>query len=355
MTGIAIFVFGLASSVHCLAMCGGIFFASQARGSRVLYYNAGRLLSYAAAGAVAGAIGSLASVSDGLRAAVSIVGGFLVAAIGCTMLGFFPALRRLSPSLPKSILGRLLGRFGGMVDGWGSFVAGLFTVLLPCAPLQTMLLLAMGRGTALKGAAAMLAFVAGTLPALIGAGTAYSKLASNARLSRHVARAAAVLVIAMGLGMAFRGLALAGVPARVASFFSVDAQLSRELPADAAIARTDAGERIAVQRVSTDIESMAFHPIVVQRGVPVAWTIRARPESLNEHSSTFSIPDLGIKKTLQPGDNLVEFSPPDRAGEMEYCSWCAMISSRIFVVDDLNTIRADIGNRVARSEKDVAR
>jgi sulfite exporter TauE/SafE len=350
MSGIAIFVFGLVSSVHCLAMCGGIFAANQARGSRVLYYNAGRLVSYAAVGAVAGAIGSLASVSDGLRAVVAVVGGFLVAAIGCTMLGIFPALRRLSPSLPKSVIGRILGRVDGAgVGGWGSFVAGLFTVLLPCAPLQTMLLLAMGRGTALKGAAAMLAFVAGTLPALIGAGTVYSKLASNARLSRHVGRAAAVLVIAMGLGMAGRGLILAGVPARIASFFSVDAQLARELPADAAIASLSG----SAQRVLTGIEPMAFHPIVVQRGVPVAWTIRARPESLNEHSSTFSIPDLGIKKTLLPGDNLVEFSPPDRAGEMEYCSWCAMISSRIYVVDDLNKLRADIRNRVASSGKDA--
>jgi hypothetical protein len=113
--------------------------------------------------------------------------------------------------------------------------------------------------------------------------------------------------------------------------------LARELPADAAIASLSG----SAQRVLTGIEPMAFHPIVVQRGVPVAWTIRARPESLNEHSSTFSIPDLGVKKTLKAGDTLVEFTPPDRSGEIDYCSWCAMISSRIYVVDDLNRVRSE--------------
>jgi sulfite exporter TauE/SafE len=345
MSGIAIFVFGLVSSAHCLAMCGSIFAASQARRSRVLYYNAGRIVSYAAAGAAAGAFGSLASVSDGFRALVAIVGGCLVAAIGCTMLGLFPALRRLSPALPKSILGALL------TGGRGAFTTGLLTVLLPCAPLQTMILLAMGRDSALKGAATMLVFVAGTLPGLIGAGAAYSKLSSNARLSRLVTKAAAVLIIAMGAVMASRGLVLTGLPARAAMLFSFDAQVARELSSDASIA---SGDGIA-QRVGTKIEPMAFHPIVVQKGIPVAWTISARAEDLNEHSSTFSIPDLGIKKTLKSGDTLVEFTPPDRSGEMEYCSWCAMISSRIYIVDDLNKVRADIGNRVARVEKDAAR
>jgi len=345
MSGLAIFLFGLVSSVHCLAMCGGIFAASQARPSRVLCYNLGRLLSYGAAGAAAGALGSLASVSDSLRALAAIAGGFLVAAIGCTMLGLFPALRRLSPALPKSILKALLG------GGRGAFATGLLTVLLPCAPLQTMLLVALARGSALKGGAAMLAFVAGTLPALVGAGAAYSKLASNARRSRRVTKAAAVLVIAMGAAMAFRGLVLTGLPARAASLLSIDAQIAKELPSDASIAISDGTS----QRVVTEIEPMAFHPIVVQRGLPVAWTIRARRENLNEHSSTFSIPDLGVKKTLEPGDTRVEFVAPDRSGAMEYCSWCAMISSRIYIVEDLNKLRANVGNRVARAGKDAAR
>jgi sulfite exporter TauE/SafE len=332
-------------------MCGGIFAASQARRSRVLYYNAGRLVSYAAAGAAAGALGSLASVSDGLRALVAIVGGLLVAAIGFTMLGLFPALRRLSPTLPKSVLGQILRSAGNDSGNSGGFIAGLLTALLPCAPLQTMLLVAVARGSAWKGAVAMLAFIAGTLPALIGAGAAYSKLAGNARLSRLVTKTAAVLVIAMGAAMAFRGLVLTGLPARAASLFSFDAQIARELPRDASIAQVDGN----AQRVDTRIEAMAFHPIVVQRGLPVAWTISARAVDLNEHSSTLSIPDLGIKMRLKAGDTLIEFTPPDRSGELEYCSWCAMISSRVYVVDDLSKVRADIGNRMARSEKDAAR
>ena len=67
-TLVAAFLAGLAGGVHCAAMCGPIVgIACGARGDRAgsgrwlrhaLAYNAGRIASYAAAGAITGAIGA---------------------------------------------------------------------------------------------------------------------------------------------------------------------------------------------------------------------------------------------------------------------------------------------------------
>jgi uncharacterized protein len=363
----AVFLFGIASSLHCLAMCGGFFLAPPAEGGEggegkgrkvgpYLAYNAGRLLSYALAGAAAGAFGAVASVSEGLRGAVAIVGGIVVAAIGLAGLGAlrlrFRLLEAVSKPLAAGIVARGIGG-GGASEGARaakSIATGALTVLMPCAPLQAVLLLAVGRGSAPAGAAVMLAFAAGTIPALVGGGALLEGLARNPAVSRIARKAASALVLVMGLFMLSRGLAASGSLSRIARLLSFDAQLEATLPSDAAIARIEGG----VQRVETRIGAASFHPIVAQKGLPLIWTIHAAPEDLNEHSSTFTIPDLGIKKEISAGDNVIGFTPPDSPGRIDYCSWCGMIKSEIFVVDDVGSLERAIANhRAIEKRKDV--
>ena len=58
---LALFFVGLLGGVHCFGMCGGIVGAlslgSAPRWTLHLAYNAGRIASYVAAGALAGAFG----------------------------------------------------------------------------------------------------------------------------------------------------------------------------------------------------------------------------------------------------------------------------------------------------------
>ena len=75
-----IFILGLVSSLHCVQMCGPIVLAfslplSRSQALRAqLHYNAGRILTYAALGALAGALGGgigllgrLAGLASGAR------------------------------------------------------------------------------------------------------------------------------------------------------------------------------------------------------------------------------------------------------------------------------------------------
>jgi len=357
----AIFLFGIASSLHCLAMCGGFFLAPSGQGGEgegrkvesYFAYNAGRLFSYAIAGAAGGAFGAIVSITDGLRGVVAIVGGIIVAALGLSGLGA-PRIRfRLLETVSKPLAARIVARGSGGGGASGSagaarsLLTGALTVLMPCAPLQAVLLLAVGRGSAPAGAIVMLAFAAGTVPALVGGGALLEGLARNPAVSRIARKAASALVLIMGLFMLSRGLAVSGSLSRITRLLSFDAQLEATLPTDAAIARVEGG----VQRVETRIGAASFHPIVAQRGLPLLWTIHAAPEDLNEHSSTFTIPDLGIKREISAGDNVIGFTLPEGPGLIDYCSWCGMIRSEIFVVDDVGSLERAIADRRAISDR----
>jgi len=221
---------GLAGSVHCAGMCGGIvsaFSMAPARPfpvplvrertmlwRRVLAYNSGRIASYAAAGALAGGVGGGARVL--LRmAAVEAIGQWVVSAmlvvLGLYLMDLWRALaqlerlgghlwRRLEPLtallLPLDSPVKLVAM--GAIWGW-----------LPCGMVYSALLVALASGSALSGAALMLAFGLGTLPLLLAMGVAGARL--RAMLGRRSVRLAGGAVV-LGFGVVGLLRAAAGAP-----------------------------------------------------------------------------------------------------------------------------------------------
>jgi sulfite exporter TauE/SafE len=207
----SMFAAGLASGVHCVAMCGGIVAAFDAGRvipirekvdwGRRLAFNAGRISTYAAAGAVAGALGGAAYASAALPAqeVLSVAISLMLVVVGLHLAGGrvlapfealgMPLWRRLQPLaarlLPAST--PLQGFAAGLVWGW-----------LPCAMVYAALLGAAAAGSAARGALAMAAFGAGTLPFLLAAGW----LAARMRAWRAVAAATLVGFGVFGLAHA---------------------------------------------------------------------------------------------------------------------------------------------------------
>src|SRR5574343_1976930 len=96
---LALFLVGLLGGTHCVGMCGGIFGALSmcvsARWSLHLAYNAGRILSYAVAGAIAGALGAASLGLEGQLPARLILYGIanlMLVALGLYLLGITRAL-----------------------------------------------------------------------------------------------------------------------------------------------------------------------------------------------------------------------------------------------------------------------
>ena len=204
----AAFAAGLLGGVHCAGMCGGIVgsLSMAARGpawSRQLAFNAGRIASYALAGAAVGGLGDLTRYAGSALAiqttmfaianGVMILLGLYIAGWGGAVLeleraGAF-AWRRIQPHarrlLPIDSTPRALA--AGLAWGW-----------VPCGLVYTMLIMALASGGALQGAAVMAAFGLGTLPTLLVAGLAAQRLMALKR-ERWVRRAAGSIVIVLAL------------------------------------------------------------------------------------------------------------------------------------------------------------
>ena len=327
-----LFVVGLLTSVHCLAMCGGINLSQSVRGeapdggsalARVrpgLLYNAGRVVSYTVIGGAVGALGSVLSISGKARGILVLVAGVFMVLMGLNQLGLFPGLRRLTPRLPR-FFGRAVAWAG---SGRGPFIVGLLNGFMPCGPLQAMQLYALGTGSFLAGALSMFLFSLGTVPLTFGLGALGSLLSH--RFSSRMIKVSALLVMILGAAMLGRGLSLSGI----------DLRFWQTAPAAAAnIARLEGG----VQLVETAMQPNRYVPIIVQKGLPVKWTIKADRASLNGCNNPVTIPAYGLNRRLQPGDNLIEFTP-EGAGNLLYTCWMGMISSTIRVVDDISKVTA---------------
>jgi uncharacterized protein len=171
---------GLAGSAHCAAMCGGIAAvvgANVGTGSRrspaaALLFNGARLASYAVAGAgLAATVGSLAAAAPipqlalvlRLAAALVLAGLAVRLAAGRDLLG----AERLG-TLAWTRLRPVLGRAARLPPLVRPAALGALWGFMPCGLVYSVLLVAAATGRPLTAAATMLAFGAGTLPAMVG-------------------------------------------------------------------------------------------------------------------------------------------------------------------------------------------
>lgn len=198
---------------HCVGMCSPfVLFVSRRYGSpdggrraafaAQLWYTAGRVITYAALGALAGLLGGvveLAGALVGVQRAASVVAG------GVLIVWALVALSDLVPRLDTGgrVFGRVAGRLGRRAPGH-PFAAGLFLGLLPCGLLYSAVIAAVARGGPLEGAAALALFGLGTAPALLGLSLADELLARHRVL---VNRLSQVFILAMGAWFLWTGLA----------------------------------------------------------------------------------------------------------------------------------------------------
>ena len=307
-----LFVTGLLTGVHCIGMCGaiGLFASSDARTvrslKRPLLYNAGRVVSYTAIGALVGLVGSVFSISAHLRGAIILVAAVCMLLMALSMLGL------LRFHLPSVFHFKLRGSRGG------AFVIGILNGLMPCGPLQAMQLYALSTGSAVRGALSMFLFALGTVPLMLASGALLNLTKGKARMI--VGKVASVLILLLSLSMLNRGLLALGVD--VSSVFShrYDGYLAAE--------QTD-----GMQTVTFDLDFDAYADVVVQKGVPVRMTIRADEGKITGCNNEVVSVDFGFDVPLSAGDNVIEFTPAE-TGEFTYTCWMNMIRNHILVIDD---------------------
>ncbi|NLT39234.1 MAG: heavy metal transporter, partial [Clostridiales bacterium] len=288
-----LFVVGLLTSVHCIAMCGGINLSqciSQdgkcgAEGRKAalwptFLYNLGRVISYTAVGFIVGALGSAVTFSNAMQGILKLIAGIFMVIMGVNMLGIFPWIRRLLPGMPKTLARKIDVEKGRSKR---PLIVGLLNGIMPCGPLQAMQIYALSTGSPLAGALSMFIFSLGTVPLMFGLG-ALSTLLSR-RFAHKVMAAGAVIVVVLGLSMFSQGWSLSG--------FS----LPGIPPHRAVIQPGDSGAEISggVQVVKSTLSSGRYPDITVRAGTPVKWIIDAPQGSINGCNNRMFIGEYGIE------------------------------------------------------------
>ncbi len=347
-----LFVIGLVTSVHCVAMCGGINLsqciprsenrqviaptacnnriAVRSHGRRAsdrdsrtaalrpaFLYNLGRVISYTVVGFIVGALGLVINFSNTAQGVLKLVAGVFMVIMGVNMLGIFPWLRKLTPRMPKIFASKINN---GKSKSKSPLIVGLLNGLMPCGPLQAMQIYALSTGSPFAGALSMLLFSLGTVPLMFGLGALSSILSK--KFTQKVMMAGAVLVAVLGLSMLSQGWGLAGI-----SLPSIVPQ-----SASAAVLPLDSTIEGGVQIVKSELSSGKYPAITVQAGVPVKWTIDAPDGSINGCNNRIFIPEYDIEYEFKTGENVIEFTPT-KTGTFSYSCWMGMIRSSITVTE----------------------
>ncbi len=204
---------GLVGGPHCVAMCGAACAGlGQAAGPRknqaILTFQAGRVLGYAALGALAAAsmqgLGWLTVQSAALRPVWSLLH------VGALVLGLLLLFQAQQPVWLERV-GRGVwqrARAWGQRSGSAPLMLGMVWALLPCGLLYSALLVAALAGSVASGAMVMSLFALGTSVSMVAGPWLWLRLRGDAafgghgRLGVRVAGAALALSSAWALWMA---------------------------------------------------------------------------------------------------------------------------------------------------------
>lgn len=329
-TYFVLFTIGILTSLHCIGMCGGIMLSqsinneSKTKFASIkpsLLYNLGRVVSYTILGGIVGALGSVLSLSITFKAALQIFAGVFMIIMGLNMSGF-SIFRKINLKLP-----------------WSScsikkkpktpFLVGVLNGLMPCGPLQTMQLYALGTGSAFNGALSMLLFSLGTVPLMLTFGALSGLLSKNK--TKTLLKFSGILVIVLGIIMGNRGLVLAGIPTPLTSL------KNNTVKADTSssnITKPTIDNGVQLIKMSADGNGYSPNVLFVEKNKPVKWIIDGK--SLNSCNSTIVIPSLNIQKSLKSGENVIEFTL--KSSDISFSCWMGMINGVIKVVDNIDSI-----------------
>ena len=223
-TGTMALLVGLTAGFStCMALIGGLVISVAAKYAENhptetalqkfrphLFFNAGRIVSFIAFGAIIGAIGSAFALKGTFLGLLTIAVGAVMLVLGLQLTEIFPRITR-GLALPSG-LAKKLGintRKEREYSHKNAFLMGAATFFLPCGFTQAMQLRAVRTGNPLQAAVIMGAFAIGTTPGLLTLGGLTSVV--KGAFAQRFFRIVGVIVIAMALINFTNGFTLAGL------------------------------------------------------------------------------------------------------------------------------------------------
>jgi len=328
----------LAGVSSCAALVGGIVLSMSKQWQELyaneqttyrklephLLFNAGRLVSYGALGAVLGIIGSRLQISFQFTSFLVIAISFLMVALGLQMLGV-KAFRKFQFTLPKFAT-RYIADEKNFQGKYMPFLMGAATFFLPCGFTITAQGLALLSGSVVQGSLIMLAFALGTAPMLMLIGLSSVKFLAKPHLAERFSKVAGFLVLFFALFNMYSQINVLGFTG-----INLNAGQGQTATADAkGLPPIVDGKQVVKMNASASGYSPDY--IKVKAGVPVRWEITDTGTS----GCTNAIISRNLFSgsiSLTPGKVSIKEFTAEKAGKYRFSCWMGMVNGTIEAIN----------------------
>ncbi len=312
-----VFLIGLTAGISsCMAIVGGLVLGASARFAEKhplattlqkfkphLFFNLGRIASYFILGGAIGYLGSFLQLSSSFLGLLTIGVGLVMLILGVQLTEVVPGLNKFKITIPSQIT-KILGikeKSTRKYSHTNSAVMGALTFFLPCGFTQAMQLFAISSGSPVIGALTMGTFAIGTAPGLLGLGglTAVVKGA----FARHFFRFAGIVVILLAVFNISNGFNLTGFNLNLLQpFTNSSAANAQEKDPNVEIK-----EGVQIVKMTQIASGYIPNKFTIQKGIPVKWIIDSQDS--NNCARALVAPEIGVKKVLMQGENIIAFIP----------------------------------------------
>lgn len=343
-----VLLIGLTAGIStCMALVGGLVLGASARFAEKhptatplqkfkphLFFNLGRIISFFIFGGLIGYVGSFLQLSTTILGILTIIVGFVMLVLGMQLVEVFPKISRFRFTLPKG-LSRLIGINTHSEKEYShknSAILGGLTFFLPCGFTQAMQLYAISTGSIVAGAFTMGVFAIGTAPGLLGIGGITALVKGIA--AKLFFRTVGLAVIFLALFNISNGYNLSGIKLSDLSPIEIDLTASGFNGGSRLnIPNLEIENGAQIIRMAQDASGYSPNKFTIKKGIPVKWIINST-DSYTCASSLVSSA-LGVRKSLQPGENIIEFTP-EKIGTIRFSCSMGMYTGSFNVVDEVS-------------------
>ncbi len=318
----------------CMALVGGLVLGISARHSEKhpgatplqkfrphIFFNIGRVLSFFILGGLIGALGSVFQLSGPTLGLLTIVVGIVMLVLGVQLTEIFPGIKN-GLTLPKQI-----SQFFGIKESKNkeyshknSIIMGALTFFLPCGFTQAMQLYAISTGSFKTGALVMGIFAIGTMPGLLGVGGLTSVIKGT--FAKRFFKFAGLLVVILALVNINNGYNLTGWKIKLSG---------AKKTANLNDPNVKIEDGVQIIRMTQSASGYSPNNFTIKAGIPSKWIIDAKDP--NACSGAVTSSKLGIRKVLQQGENIIEFTPKE-TGDVTFSCLMGMYRGQFIIIEN---------------------
>ncbi|HEY8797364.1 MAG TPA: sulfite exporter TauE/SafE family protein [Candidatus Dormibacteraeota bacterium] len=290
----------------------------------IALFLAAKLVAYTVLGVLLGWLGSVLQLSPYSRAALQIGIGIFMLGTAARLFNLHPIFRYFVIEPPRFIT-RFVRRYA---KNSASTIAtplflGTLTIFIPCGVTQAMMVLAVGTGSPLIGAAIMFAFILGTTPVFFG--LAYVATRLGEVLHTRFVQVAGVVVLVLGLVSIEGGLNLMGSPYSFSNLLNSAAVSIAEASGnyqDVAAAQPDASGAITIQASNS-----GYSPNLIKAPTGKAVSLTVVTSGTTGCTRGFVIPSIGFQGNLpETGQITIKIPASAANGNLRYTCSMGMYS-----------------------------